>query len=69
MCQEGILLFEIFGAKVYAYGAVLSLSVLLAVGLMHFYCFPRLYAASSDRPCAVMLTLCILPFASVSYTH
>lgn len=65
MCQEGILLFEIFGAKVYAYGAVLSLSVLLAVGLMHFYCFPRLYAASSDRPCAVMLTLCILPFALI----
>lgn len=65
MCQEGILLFEIFGAKVYAYGAALSLSVLLAVCLMHFCCFPRAYASCGSRPCAVMLTLCVLPFALI----
>lgn len=65
MCQEGILLFEILGGKVYAYGAALSIGVLLAVCLMYFGCFPRAYAPADDRPCAVMLTLCILPFALI----
>lgn len=61
MHPEGLLLFEALGAKVYAYGAALSLSVLLAVGLMHFWCFPRAYAAGEKRPCAAALTLCVLP--------